>query len=135
MSEGVKFILEWERRWKASKGRSGRAESHLRCQPADGVRLDREYGLPKRLRSDGGPPFFSAASPESLSKLGVWLLRLGTCKHGTPSRCPWYPCHRASEVQLPLPTAPSVGGRHPRPYRARWPSWLVAFASAAHLSR
>jgi len=36
----------------------------------------REYGLPKRLRSDGGPPFFSAASPASLSKLGVWLLRL-----------------------------------------------------------
>lgn len=37
----------------------------------------REYGLPKRLRSDGGPPFFSAASPASLSKLGIWLLRLG----------------------------------------------------------
>lgn len=37
----------------------------------------REYGLPKRLRSDGGPPFFAAPSPATLSRLGVWLLRLG----------------------------------------------------------
>jgi hypothetical protein len=36
-----------------------------------------EYGLPKRIRSDGGPPFFAAASPASISRLGVWLLRLG----------------------------------------------------------
>jgi putative transposase len=37
----------------------------------------REYGLPKRLRSDGGPPFFAAGSPANLSRLSVWLLRLG----------------------------------------------------------
>lgn len=37
----------------------------------------REYGLPKRLRSDGGPPFFAAPSPATLSTIGVWLLRLG----------------------------------------------------------
>ncbi len=37
----------------------------------------REYGLPKRIRSDGGPPFFAAASPATVSRLGVWLLRLG----------------------------------------------------------
>jgi hypothetical protein len=36
-----------------------------------------EFGTPDRLRSDGGPPFFSAKSPASLSKVGVWLLRLG----------------------------------------------------------
>jgi transposase InsO family protein len=36
-----------------------------------------EYGLPKRLRSDGGPPFFAAPSPATLSTVGVWLLRLG----------------------------------------------------------
>ena len=37
----------------------------------------REFGLPKRIRSDGGPPFFAARSPHSLSRLGVWLLQLG----------------------------------------------------------
>jgi transposase InsO family protein len=37
----------------------------------------REYGLPKRLRSDGGPPFFCAQSPANLSTLGIWILRLG----------------------------------------------------------
>ena len=37
----------------------------------------REYGLPKRLRSDGGPPFFAALSPATLSRVSVWLLRLG----------------------------------------------------------
>jgi putative transposase len=37
----------------------------------------REFGLPKRIRTDGGPPFFAPGSPLSLSRLGVWLLRLG----------------------------------------------------------
>jgi putative transposase len=37
----------------------------------------REYGLPKRIRSDGGPPFFAAGSPATLSRLSIWLLRLG----------------------------------------------------------
>jgi transposase InsO family protein len=36
-----------------------------------------EYGLPKRLRSDGGPPFYAAPSPATLSSVSVWLLRLG----------------------------------------------------------
>jgi putative transposase len=37
----------------------------------------REFGLPKTIRSDGGPPFFSSQSPASLSAVGIWLLRLG----------------------------------------------------------
>jgi transposase InsO family protein len=59
----------------------------LRCEAllaptGDAVRtiLDsafREYGLPRRLRSDGGPPFFAAPSPATLSTVSVWLLRLG----------------------------------------------------------
>ena len=59
----------------------------LRCEAllaptGDAVRtiLDsafREYGLPRRLRSDGGPPFFAASSPATLSTVSVWLLRLG----------------------------------------------------------
>jgi putative transposase len=37
----------------------------------------REYGLPHRIRSDGGPPFFAAQSPASLSRLSIWLLKMG----------------------------------------------------------
>jgi transposase InsO family protein len=36
-----------------------------------------EYGLPEAIRSDGGPPFFASQGPSALSKLSVWLLRLG----------------------------------------------------------
>jgi transposase InsO family protein len=59
----------------------------LRCEgllvpDGDAVRsiLDsafREFGLPKRIRSDGGPPFFNPQSPATLSYVSVWLLRLG----------------------------------------------------------
>jgi putative transposase len=37
----------------------------------------RDYGLPKTIRSDGGPPFFASQSPANLSRVAVWLLRLG----------------------------------------------------------
>jgi putative transposase len=37
----------------------------------------REFGLPNTVRSDGGPPFFSSQSPASLSRVAIWLLRLG----------------------------------------------------------
>lgn len=36
----------------------------------------REYGLPRRLRSDNGTPFSSLAV-RGISALGVWLIRLG----------------------------------------------------------
>jgi putative transposase len=36
----------------------------------------REYGLPAAIRSDNGPPF-AARGPAGLSRLAVWLLRLG----------------------------------------------------------
>lgn len=35
-----------------------------------------EYGLPRAIRSDGGPPFASTG-PGRLTQLSVWLLRLG----------------------------------------------------------
>jgi transposase InsO family protein len=35
-----------------------------------------EFGLPKAIRSDGGPPFASTG-PARLTELSVWLLRLG----------------------------------------------------------
>jgi hypothetical protein len=36
----------------------------------------REFGLPAAIRSDNGPPF-AASGPAGLSRLSVWLLRLG----------------------------------------------------------
>lgn len=58
----------------------------LRCEALtepDGTQVQRildsafvEYGLPKVLRSDGGPPFASTG-PARLTELSVWLLRLG----------------------------------------------------------
>jgi transposase InsO family protein len=40
-----------------------------------------EYGLPRAIRTDNGPPFASSA-PAGLSKLAVWLMKLGV----TPER-------------------------------------------------
>jgi transposase InsO family protein len=57
----------------------------LRCEALvepNGIEVKRildsafsEYGLPKRMRSDGGPPFASTG-PACLSSLMVWLLKL-----------------------------------------------------------
>jgi transposase InsO family protein len=44
----------------------------------------REYGLPRALRMDNGPPFGSTAAGQ-LSRLAVWLIRLGiTPEHIAP---------------------------------------------------
>ena len=58
----------------------------LRCEALvepNGIEVKRildsaftEYGLPRRMRSDGGPPFASTG-PACLSSLMVWLLKLG----------------------------------------------------------
>lgn len=40
-------------------------------------RCFREYGLPDALRSDNGEPFVSTPSLAGLSRLGVWLIKLG----------------------------------------------------------
>jgi len=52
--------------------------------------LFREYGLPKRIRSDNGVPFASAHALHGLSRLAVWWLRLGIeierIKPGNPQK-------------------------------------------------
>jgi transposase InsO family protein len=40
-------------------------------------RCFREYGLPAAMRSDNGEPFVSPQSLGGLSRLGVWLIKLG----------------------------------------------------------
>jgi transposase InsO family protein len=55
----------------------------------------REFGAPLVMRSDGGPPFASPAAG-GLSRLGVWLIKVGVC----PERI--------------APGKPQQNGRHER---------------------
>jgi transposase InsO family protein len=61
-------------------------------------RVFKDYGLPDRMRSDNGTPFGSKG-PGSLSRLSVWLLKLGI-----------EPCHIR-------PGCPQENGRHERMHR------------------
>jgi putative transposase len=44
-------------------------------------RCFREHGVPTSLRSDNGEPFVSSRSLGGLSRLGVWLVKLGVHRH------------------------------------------------------
>ena len=61
-------------------------------------RLFREYGLPRAIRTDNGVPF-SSPSPLRLSRLGVWLIKLGIRR------------------DLIRPASPQENGRHERMHR------------------
>jgi transposase InsO family protein len=80
----------------------------LRCQPVargDAAHVRplleaafREYGLPRVLRSDNGPPFASVAAG-GLSRLAVWWIKLGI----TPERIrPGHPEDNGRHERLPL---------------------------------
>jgi putative transposase len=58
----------------------------------------REFGLPMVFRTDNGPPF-AGMGPRGLSKLGVWLLKLGITLERT------------------APGKPTQNGRHERMHR------------------
>ena len=44
-------------------------------------RCFREHGVPAAMRSDNGEPFISSRSLGGLSRLGVWLVKLGIHRH------------------------------------------------------
>ncbi|HEX8409871.1 MAG TPA: IS481 family transposase [Thermoanaerobaculia bacterium] len=44
-------------------------------------RCFREHGVPAAMRSDNGEPFISSRSLGGLSRLGVWLVKLGVHRH------------------------------------------------------
>lgn len=69
----------------------------LRCRAVsktDGVRvkavyvtLFQEAGMPRRIRSDNGPPF-AAPAPAGLSRLAIWWLHLGIAHERIRPGCP-----------------------------------------------
>src|SRR5699024_11912172 len=63
--------------------------------------LFKEFGLPKRIRTDNGVPFSSANALHGLSRLSVWWLRLGI------------------EIERIKPGNPQQNGRHERIHRDR----------------
>ena len=70
---------------------------HARCR-AQLERVFREYGLPRVIRSDNGPPF-AATGVGGLTRLGVWWVKLGI----TPERI--------------APGKPEQNGRHERMHK------------------
>ena len=70
---------------------------HARCR-AQLERVFREYGLPRVIRSDNGPPFASTGVG-GLTRLGVWWIKLGI----TPERI--------------APGKPEQNGRHERMHK------------------
>lgn len=61
--------------------------------------LFKDVGLPRAIRSDNGPPFGASAAAGGLSRLSVWLLKLGIAPHHI------------------RPGSPQDNGRHERMHR------------------
>lgn len=78
-------VLDDHSRWVVGLVACGNQQTATVQQALIG--LFREVGLPQRILTDNGPPWGSR-HPNSLTRLEVWLLRLGiTIGHGRP----WHP--------------------------------------------
>src|SRR3989304_2616800 len=65
----------------------------------------REFGLPRAIRSDNGPPF-AAPGPAGLTRLAVWLLRMGIrLERITPGKPQQNGRHERFHLTLALETA------------------------------
>lgn len=68
--------------------------------------LFKENGLPLRILTDGGPPFANARTPQRLSRLSVWWLRLGVEPVLIEPGQPWQNgCHERMHRTLKQATA------------------------------
>jgi putative transposase len=81
-------------------------------------RVFREYGMPLALRSDNGAPFASTGIAR-LTRLGVWLLRLGIRRELILPGCPYQNgrherMHRTMEFEAMHPPAYDCAGQHTR---------------------
>jgi putative transposase len=98
-------------------------------------RCFRELGLPDRMRSDNGEPFVSSRSLGGLSRLGVWLIKLGVerirTRPGSPQDNGLHErMHRTLKEETALPPAANLAAQqrrfkrflreynHERPHRA-----------------
>ncbi|MFO7840822.1 MAG: integrase core domain-containing protein [Fidelibacterota bacterium] len=63
------------------------------------IRLFKDFGLPKVIKSDNGAPFAHGSSPRGMTRLSNWLMSLGIGIHRIP------------------PAKPSKNGKHERMHR------------------
>lgn len=78
----------------------------------------RDYGLPKAIRSDNGPPFASPGAG-GLSQLAVWWIKLGIAPERIPAGKPQQNgrherLHRTLKEATAAPPAASLGGQQAR---------------------
>ena len=75
-----------------------------------------KYGLPQAIRSDNGEPFVSCRSLGGLSRLGVWLTKLGIQRIRTRPGCPQdngihERMHRTLKDETTRPPASSIAAQ------------------------
>lgn len=90
-------------------------------------RLFREYGLPRMIRSDNGPPFASRVSILGLTKLSVWWMSLGIELDRTD---PGSPQQNGSHERMHRDIALELEGRIAgdlRAHRIRCEEWRIEF--------
>jgi transposase InsO family protein len=101
----------------------------LLCEAFDGIRSDqvlkaldalfRDKGLPRAIRSDNGEPFVSPRGLFGLSRLGVWLERLGIVHERIDPGCPQQNgrherMHRTLKAETTRPAARTLLGQQER---------------------
>lgn len=79
----------------------------------------REHGLPEAIRSDNGEPFVSSQSLAGLSRLGVWLIKLGVerirTRPGSPQDNGLHErMHRTLKEETAIPPASNLAAQQRR---------------------
>jgi len=107
----------------------------LRCQGLERTGLENtrrifeaafwEYGLPERMRSDNGAPFGSVAIA-GLSRLAVWLMKLGIAPERIDPGCP-YQNGRHERMHLTLNEAVKVPAYDMRGQQRRFNAFRKCF--------
>lgn len=83
------------------------------------VVLFREFGLPRRILTDNGPPFGAALSPRRLSRMAIWWIKLGIepvrIQPGHPEQNGAHErFHRTLKAETARPPAGTLGAQQSR---------------------